>query len=196
MAFEALNLLQQLGGEPDLPGSVLAHAQHADRMRERAEEREAEQRRARLAENAELLALANRQQGDPLGNIRSAQVHVSDAQAEVTDLAEKLRKAEGRLESARSTVQFWADRLLVVEESSARSRTPDWAEQATMRAQDALRQHHEGQMIVEQARRQVRQRSRVSRRSAAPEQPWDGGRIPDTSSADRIRPGGEILSIR
>jgi len=160
MAFEALDLLQQLGGEPDVAGSVLARAQQAERVRERAEEREAEARRARAVENAELLALANRQQGDPLGNIRAAQLHVADAQAEVADLGEKLRKAEGRLESARSAVQFWADRLLVVEEASARSRIPDPLEQASMRAADALREAHEGRMVVEQARRQTRQRSR------------------------------------
>jgi hypothetical protein len=112
MAFESLDVLQAIGGDPDLAGTAFERAQHADRMRELAEEREAEAKRARAAENAELLAIANRAAGDPLGQRHRAHADLEERQAEVADLEARLEKARGRLESARSSVRFWNDRQL------------------------------------------------------------------------------------
>lgn len=154
MAFEALQLM----GAGDVPGAALAHAQAAELAQEAAEVREAQANRARLAENAEALAVANRAAGDPLGNIHQAQAVMAERQDEVAELTEKLRKAEGRLASARSSVQFWADRMLLVDESTQRSRQLSPVEAASARAADQLRRVREGRMEVEQARRSLEQR--------------------------------------
>src|SRR6266851_896636 len=123
--FETLEVLRQIGGDPDPAGSALARAQHAERMQDLRDEREAEARRARRAENAEMMAIQNRALGDPLGQIRCAQEQSAELEAEAAGLRDRLAKVEGRLASARSNVQLWADRLLVADEASARSRVPD-----------------------------------------------------------------------
>jgi hypothetical protein len=197
MGFETLAALEQIGGNPDLAGTAFERAQHADQMRELAEERETEAKRARAAENAELLAIANRAAGDPLGQRHRAHADLEERQAEVADLEARLEKARGRLESARSAVQFWNDRLLVMEESTSRSRTPDPLEATRMAAADALREAHEGRMIVERAKRSQQQGRRgLARRSqpasiltpeSAPGPGGDGVRIRNY--------GGEIVGV-
>src|SRR5438552_1169796 len=117
--FESLQLL----GAPDLPGAALAQAQAAEAAQEAAEEREAAATQARYAERAEALALQNRSLGDPIGGIRQAQAKLADCQDMVDELSEQLRRAEALRDSARSSVAFWSDRLLIVEESTRRSRT-------------------------------------------------------------------------
>jgi hypothetical protein len=168
MAFEAYDLLVSLGSAHDLAGTALERAQHAGRMAELREEREAGEKHTRALEDAEWLALANRAAGDPLGQIQRAQADLSDWQEKVSDLRDQLRKAETRLESARSNVQFWADRAMIVEEST-RSRALDPVELASARAAEAARALHEGRMTVERARRNQRQQERrgLARRSAS-----------------------------
>jgi hypothetical protein len=199
MAFETLDVLRAIGGDPDLAGNAFERTQHADRMRELAEEREAEAKRARAAENAELLAIANRAAGDPLGQRHRAHADLEERQAEVSDLEDKLAKARGRLESARSAVQFWNDRLLVMEEASSRSRAPDPLEQASARAADAFRQAREDQMTARQVLRSARQSQRRGRRELAHRsQPAsvltaEDGPVPGDGL--RYRNGGEIVGV-
>jgi hypothetical protein len=197
MAFETLNVLQAIGGDPDLAGTAIERAQHAERMRELAEEREAEAKRARLAENAELMALANRAAGDPMGQIQRAQLDLADRQAEVGDLEDKLRKARGRLESARSHVQFWHDRLLVVEEQTSRNRTPSPLEQASARAADALRQAREDQLAARQVLRAARQSQKRGHRKLASRSAPTGILTAESAPAGHVsfRGGGEIVGV-
>lgn len=156
MAYEELAALEAIGGGVDLAGSVLARAQAQEAVDDAAEERRTAERSAEFQRRGEVLALANRQLGDPLGEIRRAQQDVMSLADQEAELLTKLAKVRGRLESARSAVGFWSDRLLIVEEQSARSRVPDPLEQAAMRAADALREAHEGRMVLEQARRRLR----------------------------------------
>ena len=187
MAYEELAVLRQLGGDGDVAGSVLARAQAQEAIDDAAEARRAEARKAEFERRGEVLALANYQMGDPLGQIRMHQLQAADLADKVTDLENQLAKAKGRLEACRSSIRFWSDRLMVVEEQSARSRVPDPLEEAAMRAADALREHHEGRLIVERARRSLRQRSQA--RPPAEVQARSGG------DGVRVRSGGEILGV-
>jgi hypothetical protein len=156
--FEALDVLQAIGGDPDAAGSALARAAAAEALQDAREEVEAEARRARLAENAEIAAIQNRSMGDPAGQLRAAQMEGEGLADAVADLESRLAKAKGRLEANRDRQRFYAERAMLAEEGSRRSAAPDPLEAAAVRAADALRETHEGRMVVERARRRLRHR--------------------------------------
>ena len=155
--YETLALLQELGGlESDVAGSVLERAAAVARVQEAAEARETEVKQAQAAERAEQLAIVNRSLGDPLGRLQSERALAVDLGDEVSDLETRLAKAKAKLAACQDRQRAMADDLLVLGESSSRSRPLNPLEQATMRAQDELRRAHESRIVLERARRAVR----------------------------------------
>jgi predicted RNase H-like nuclease (RuvC/YqgF family) len=159
--FETYDLLQQLGGDPDIAGSQMAIAAAHEAIEDAAEERRAEQQRSAAEQRRETLLILDRQFGGAQEQIRHLQAGISDQTDKVTDLREQLAKAERALESSRSSLAWWSERLLLAQEGTQRSTPPNAIEQATMRAADELRRVREGKMIIERARRGLRQRSGV-----------------------------------
>src|SRR2546423_711302 len=109
MAFESLELLQSIGGDPDPTASVLARAAAVERMQEAAEERESEAKRARSIERAEVLALQNRMLGDPLGRLRSERLQASELADQAADLEAQLAKVKDRLAANQERQRSLAD---------------------------------------------------------------------------------------
>jgi chromosome segregation ATPase len=145
-----LELLQRLGGDtPDLTGQALARAEVRGAIQDARAEREAESRRAEREQRAETMALLDRQMGGAMEQVRRHQGDMAGLQERVDDLEAQLAKARGNLESCRSSLTWWSERLMLADETVSRSAAPDPVEAATMRAQDALREAHEGRMVLE-----------------------------------------------
>jgi hypothetical protein len=195
--FENLAALQELGGDPDLAGNALARAQAAEAVQDAREQREEEAKRARLAENAELRAIQNRALGDPLGSLRSTQLEAGDLGDRVRDLESQLERARAKLAANQERQQFWLDQVMVLEEGSARSATLGPMEQATLRAQDALRQAAEDQMTARQILRAARQQQRRGHRELASRSAPTAVLEARSAPAGHLsyRGGGEIVGV-
>jgi chromosome segregation ATPase len=194
MAYEAMWLLESVGGDPGLAGSAMARAAAQEAIEDAAEERQAEQRRAAAEERRETLAVLDRQFGGAQEQIRHLQAGISDQADAVADLESKLERARARLESSRSSLAWWSERLLLAQEGTQRSTPPDAVEQASARAQDALRQVREGRMVLERAKRSVRQRFGGSAPAAVLEARSESAGGPHPGGSDvRIRNGGHVI---
>jgi len=159
MTSEALSFLEQAAGPRDLAGSVLERAAAAERLQDAAEQREAEREAARRAENREVAEIADRQVGGAWEHVRSCQLRAADLADEVADLECRLEKARARQQANQDQLVWWGERGMLAQEAASRSQVLDPYQQASMRAQDALREAAEGRALVERVRRELRLRS-------------------------------------
>ncbi len=206
--FETLDLLDSIAADDPGPLARARMQADADDRREAlAAEQRAEARQVAASERAEVLALQNRALGDPMGGLSSARSQLMADDDLVSELRGKLEKAQARQERARENVEFFATRAQMANDASMRSvpMYQDPAEQACQRAQIALDDaRREGRRTLERARQQVQARRGTSFRSAVPAGAEAEYRRavaeieapPVDNYADRIRFGGEIVSVR
>jgi hypothetical protein len=122
--FETLTFLESVAAKDPGPlAKALAQSDRADRREAAATEREAEARRMAGLERAEALALADRQLGGPLAEIRRSQMLMAEAADEIAELQAKLEKAIRKRDSARQNAEFCATRMQAATDCATRSAT-------------------------------------------------------------------------
>ena len=90
-----------------------------------AERRERDEADAAREQRLESLMFANRQAGDPLGEIQRARAAFTDADDECRDLAAKLARAEARRDRASGNITFFAERMQQANQLAQRSASAD-----------------------------------------------------------------------
>ena len=105
---------------PPTINDILARRMAPDLEEIEATRREREAAAAR-EERAERIATANRQMGDPLGNVTRAQMAVAAAREQVTELEGQLEQARGVLHRAAEEYVGWSEQAEMVTATVSRS---------------------------------------------------------------------------
>jgi len=140
MGFETLDALSAMAADSTPGERARMQMDAADRREQVQADREQAEREAARQERTESLALADRQLGNPLGELSRARAALSDAQDQVLELAGQLEVARGRESRSRANLVFWAERMGSVTDSVERSAQCDPFEAARTRATEAHRE--------------------------------------------------------
>jgi chromosome segregation ATPase len=195
---------------------ALAYSAMEDARDEAKDRREQAEREAAREDRLEALAFANRQAGDPLGELQRSRAAFAAADDECRDLAAQLAKAQARRDRAQGNVEFLAARMQEATSLASRSAATDLlspAKEAMAEArQEAARQRVERMLAARSASRPKGEASR-SRGDVVPG-PYPGlchcANCEATAAAERentryrdagpgreiTRGGGYIVSIR
>jgi hypothetical protein len=140
--FETYSFLEGVAAEDPGPAArAMLKSDAADRAAELAERRADAERQAQRQEQAEMLALQNRQMGDPIGELSRARAAAGQVQDRIADLESQLERERAKLSRAQSNVEFFAERSQAVTDAVSRSAPLSGIEGAISRAQAAHREY-------------------------------------------------------
>jgi hypothetical protein len=198
MAFDELQLLEQLGGQNPFGESRIALAAAHEAVEDAAEARRAEQRQAEAIQRQETLALLDRQMGGPIAEVRRHQMQAADLADKVRDLEDQLENARGKLDACRASLEWWSERLTLVDEGTRRSTPPTALERTKAAAAEAYRQAAEDEMTRKQVLRAARERQKQGRRKLASRSDSPASYLTaESQPAGHVsfRGGGEIVGV-